>query len=314
MATPTWQTILARGQQTVGVWTQFAPAFNVDDLTLALHEADVNALAPLGLIVEQKQDAVDDARTARDATAKAIGDFGVRMARKLDGELSPADPFHRDLEDIRSVAFDSIPGTLSRGQKTVSLWEKYNARRAAATPAKPALTVGGRTLALYKADVEALPGKTLGVEKAESVLRDARGDLRTLAARVDSNNKRWYAAWSGEFAAGSPERMALGQIDTGSPGSDEGGSLPGAPQNVGIITGAVGSGALAFQWDANAAEDGVASYKVYRAAAVLAQVVSPVVSVNLDNFAPGESVTLTVSAVNAAGEGPQSESATGTAG
>ena len=314
MATPTWQTILQRGQQTVGVWTQFAPAFAVDDLTLALHEADVNALAPLGLITEQKQDAVDDARAARDATLRAISDFGVRMARKLDGELSPADPFHRDIEDLRTVAFDSIPGTLARGQKTVSLWEKSNARRAAATPVKPALTVGGRTLALFKADVEGLPGRTLAVEKAESTLRDARCDLRTLASRADSNNKRWYAAWSGEFAAGSPERAALGQIDTGSPGADDGGSLPGAPQNVGIITGATDSGALTFQWDANAPADAVISYKVHRATAVLAEVAAPVISVNLDGFTPGESVTLTVSAVNAAGEGPLSVEATGTAG
>jgi len=34
---------------------------------------------------------------------------------------------------------------------------------------------------------------------------------------VDVNNKRWFAAWEGEFPAGSPERAALSQIDTGTP-------------------------------------------------------------------------------------------------
>jgi hypothetical protein len=117
MSTPTWQTILERGQQTVGVWTQFAPAFIVDDLTLALHETDVNALAPLGLVAEQKQDAADDVRAARDASMGIIRDFGTRMARKLDGDLSPSDPFHGDLEDIRTVAFESIKGRFRAGKR-----------------------------------------------------------------------------------------------------------------------------------------------------------------------------------------------------
>lgn len=149
----------------------------------------------------------------------------------------------------------------------MSLWDKYNVRRAAATPAKAALTVGGKTLAQYKAEVEGLPGKMLAVEKSESVLRDARSDLRVLAARVDTNNKRWYAAWSGEFSAGSPEREALGQIDTGSAGGSDaggdggggnsGGGDPG-PQlpvgaNVSVVSGD-GTATATIQFDAAGAD------------------------------------------------------------
>lgn len=56
-----------------------------------------------------------------------------------------------------------------------------------------------------------------GVENERGKHTQKSEALRTLATKVDVNNKRWFAAWEGEFATGSPERAALSQIDTGSP-------------------------------------------------------------------------------------------------
>lgn len=109
----------------------------------------------------------------------------------------------------------------------VALWKKVNARNAAASPVVPALLVGGVALATFQARVEGLPALQQTVEHKEANLRDKRGDLRRLADKVDTNNKRWYAAWQGEFPAGTPEGDALAQISTESGGSGEG--TPGEP-------------------------------------------------------------------------------------
>jgi hypothetical protein len=226
MAFPAWQHILSRAQQSLAVWQQHSPAFKVGTLTLAAHQGDVTALSPAGQTAADAQDAVDDARAAREAAQAAVASMNTRMPRKLDGELLPDDPFHGDLEDIRTLPSDSGPNIQARGQKVVALWKKVNARNAAATPVLPALVVGGVTLAAFTAQVEGLPGLQQTVEDKEASLRDARGDLRTLASRVDSNNKRWYAAWQGEFPAGTPEGDALAQIET-----EGGGSGQGGPEN-----------------------------------------------------------------------------------
>ena len=235
MPTPYWQIILQRGQQTIAVWNQHAPGFTVGTgaakLTLAAHSAEVAALAPLGQGVENDQEPLDDARAERDGLAGEIGSFSVRLMRKLDGELAPDDTLHGDLGDVRAVRLVSLADALTRGQKTVAPWLKYNGRRAAAQPPEGPVLVGGKTQAQYAAMVAALPGKMQAVETLESDLNRARGDLRRLAAKVDSANKRWYAAWQGEFPAGTPEGDALSQITTegGGAGSGEPGENPTPP-------------------------------------------------------------------------------------
>lgn len=211
----TWQTIHQRGQQTNAVWNTHAPAYTVGTLTLALHQADVAALPPAAQALTSQQDVVDAARADRDATCNLIKDLSTRVPRVLDGALEPGDPFHGDLEDIRAVEMTGLDTIITRGQRTRSLWEKVNARNAAAVPVQPPVVVGGKTVADLITALTALPVKTQAVEDARSVLSDKRSDLRTLAARVDKNNKRWYAAWEGNFPVGSPERDALSQIDTG---------------------------------------------------------------------------------------------------
>lgn len=227
MATPTWQQILERGQQTLAVWQQHSPGFTTRGLTLAAHQTDVAALSPASQLVADAQDVVDDARAARDAVIGSVAETCIRLPRKLDGELMPDDPYHADLEDIRRFDAESLPTTVSRGQRVLSLWKKLNARNAAASPVIPPLLVGGVAVATFQTQLESLPAKQQTVQDKEAILRDRRGELRTLATKVDRNNKRWYAAWQGEFPAGTPEGDALGQITTEGGGSGEG--TPGDP-------------------------------------------------------------------------------------
>jgi hypothetical protein len=265
MSTNTWQKVHQRGQQTAAVWGTHAPAFKVGGTTLAQHEADLAALQPLAQLVEDQQEVVDDMRNVRDDTLALIKDLATRLPRKLDGELAPEDPWHDDLVTIRNVEMTGLETIVKRGQQVLAVWEKFNAREAAATPARPPLLVGGKTAANLDAAIGGLAAKTKPVETAISVLNDRRSDLRAAVATAHRTNIRWFAAWSAEFAEGSPEHDALSQIDTGSGGSGGNGeppeppAAPATPQNVTFTQASPGQPVVA---DADAVA-GATLYKMY---------------------------------------------------
>ncbi len=210
-----WQSVASRGQASTAVWRTHSPGFTVGEITLVLHQTDVDNLPVAAQAVVTQEDLVDTARNARDMVIDLIKDLAIRFPRKLDGELGARDPFHADLKHIRVVEMDGLDSVVTRGQRALSLWVKFNARRVAAggTP----FLVGGSAVAVLSAALIDLPVKTQEVANEVSDLTDLRSDLLALKDKVDTNNKRWFAAWEGEFSVGSPERNALSQIDTGSP-------------------------------------------------------------------------------------------------
>lgn len=211
-----WQTLAKRGQGSTAIWRTHSAGFTFGEVTLPLHQDDVDALPVAAQAVVTQEDAVDTARAARDGKIAIIKDLAIRFPRKLDGELSARDSFHSDLRHIRAVEMDGISSVTTRGQRAFSLWMKFNARRVAAggTP----FLVGGLSVTVLGDALESLPDMTQLVANEVSTLNDLRDDLLKLKDRVDTNNKRWYAAWEGEFLAGSAERNALSQIDTGGGG------------------------------------------------------------------------------------------------
>lgn len=210
-----WQSVASRGQASTAIWRTHSPGFTVGEVTLPLHQADVDNLPIAAQPVVTQEDAVDTARNGRAAVIAVIKDLAVRFPRKLDGELAARDPFHADLQHIRVVEMDGLDTVVTRGQRALSLWVKFNTRRVAA--GGTAFLVGGHAVAVLSGALVALPTKTQLVADATSILADLRSALLALKDKVDTNNKRWYAAWQGEFLPGSPERDALSQIDTGTP-------------------------------------------------------------------------------------------------
>ena len=291
-----------------------APALEVGEISLGSHTTDVNAMPGLAQIVKDQEDVVDDARVARDASIATIKDLTVRMPRKLEGELGPKDPYHADIRTVRLTEIDDPKSATVRGQRMVSLLKKYNARQAAAVPAKPPLTVGGQGIAVLEAALAALLLSTQEVEDEISDLKDKRDDRDALTDKVDTNNKRLYVAMQGEFATGSAARAALDQIDTGhSGGGGEPPTVPATPENLALTPGAAASGLLTADWDA---VPGATSYKLRSGApgpeqTLLGTFTEPHAELSL---ASGVEQTLTVSALNDAGESPQSDPVTGTPG
>lgn len=210
-----WEDIYHRGQQSIGVWSTFAPALTVGEVALAGHTTDTAALQTKANERDVQQDVVDVARDARGTNATIMDDLCVRFPRKLEGELPPNDPLHLEIADLRAINPDSPDALAARTRRTVSLWHRYNTQRAAAVPPQPAFLVGGLAVAALEAALANQHTLLQNIENERGKLAQKREALRTLAAKVDRNNKRWFAAWEGEFAEGSAERAALSQIDTG---------------------------------------------------------------------------------------------------
>ncbi len=212
-----WEEIYHRGQQSIGVWNTFAPAFVFGEVTLASHTTDVNGLQTKANERDVQQDVLDVARLNRDGNLKFMEDLCIRFPRKLEGELAAADPLHAEIADLRAIIPDTADKIAQRTRRTLSLWNRINAQRAAAVPPLPAFQVGSNVVAQLDTALTNQNALMQGVENERGKHTQKNEALRTLATKVGVNNKRWFAAWEGEFAPGSPERAALSQIDTGSP-------------------------------------------------------------------------------------------------
>ena len=226
-----WQTMHLRGQQTIGVWGTFSAAFQVGALTLTEHTADVALILTHVNDRDVQQDVLDDAMLARDANFDLIHDIAVRVPQLIDATLEDSDPLNNDLDDIFGVNPDSQHGSMERSRRIISLWHRVNAKRAAMTPALPALLLGSTSVADLTTAVANHPGLMQIVENERSELSQTKSQLQTTARRVDRNNKRWYGAWGTNFAVGSPEHLAmLSQITT------ETGTIAPSAQEILLLT------------------------------------------------------------------------------
>lgn len=209
-----WEEPHVRGQQTIGVWGTFAPAFTVGELTLAAHTADVALILTHVNEREVQKDVYDDAVSARDNNAAFIRDINVRAPGLIDATLSPDDDLRGDLGDVFNVDQRTIEGVTSRARVVISLWNRTNAKRAAATPPLGPLLVGTTAVAALQAAVNNHPSLLQTIENEQAELGQKRSQLRSTADRVDRNNKRWYKAWGNNYPPGTPENDGLSQVDT----------------------------------------------------------------------------------------------------
>lgn len=211
-----WEGGYHRGQQTNGVCITFAPAFKWGEVTLASHTLDVSGLQTKANERDVQQDVVDVSRLLRDANLKFMEDLCIRFPRKLEGELKPDDALHHEIAGLREINPDTPDNIAARVRRTISLWNRVNAPLLANVPPLDPFKVGGIEVAALQTALTNQNTLMQNVENERGKLTQKREALRLLAVKVDENNKRWYAAWEGEFAVGSPERNALSQINTGS--------------------------------------------------------------------------------------------------
>lgn len=217
-----WQEVFTRYQQTRAIWNEFDAAFTVGALTLTQHGTDGDALLTAATARDVAQDAVDDARDARDTKAGWLTDLCIRVPRAIAGQLAPDDDLLNEVADVQGIEIKSLDDIGARGRKVISLWTRVNAARAAAVPPQAELKVKAAitgdpdvTLAAFSAALDAFPPALQTVENKKSALNKTRSALQRQTTKVDQNNKRWFSAWDGNYPEGSAEKDALSQIDTG---------------------------------------------------------------------------------------------------
>ena len=160
------------------------------------------------------QDGLDTARDSRDTGVKTLRDFCTRGCRLIAGTAPADDTIAEKVRAVYGVRGQSFRAVEERSYKLISAWQAVNEHRVGNT--QPPLLVGTATVSSFQSLVGNYAQLLRNVSNKEDTEREKRTGLRTLVDRVDKNNKRWYKSWQGQFPAGSPERAALAQIDTGS--------------------------------------------------------------------------------------------------
>jgi hypothetical protein len=224
----TYQEILTRGQQTNGVWEHFAPELKFGTLALAGHQADVAAMPGADQAVVDAEAVIDARRDVRNGKLALVEELARRLPRVAADSLAPDDSLQDDIAKLQGVEMKSEEAKMDRGQATLTLWTGANARRAAAIPVQPPLTIvkaggGNWAVADLAAALTAVPELEQEVKNAAAPLSEVRSARRRLASRTDRNNKRWYGAWGAHFPEGSAEHDALSQITTEGGGSGDAG-------------------------------------------------------------------------------------------
>ncbi len=212
-----WQDVTTRADASNGIWQTFNPTFKAGELTLAAHQADTVLLATRNQEKVTQEGVADAARDARNANLAVIRDLAIRVPRAFEATLPPEDSLMDDIELLRNTPLDGAADIQSRGQDVLTLWTNGNLHRAAQSPAQAALVVGGKAVAVLQAALTGVQPLEATLSTERGALSKARSTLRTLTAKVDRNNKRWYLAWLAEYLPGTPENDALSLIDTGSP-------------------------------------------------------------------------------------------------
>ncbi len=210
-----WYEIHNRGLETIAVWQTFSSAFVVGELSLTTHTADVALLNDHIRECNTAQDETDLQRSDRDEIVAGLRDICVRATRLISGTLPPGDSMRKELRGVTSVRGQSQQALFSKCSRLVSVWTLVNTHRANMVESLPPLLVGAVDVTQFQASLTSHGASLQSVENKLAAFSRKKSQLRATATKVDRNNKRWYAAWQGQFATGSPERDALSQVSTG---------------------------------------------------------------------------------------------------
>jgi hypothetical protein len=209
-----WEPIRDRGNDTNAVWNEFNASFTVGSLTLGTHTADVALFEGLVQARDDAEDEYDEAIDAKDGNLHTLAGLNTRAVSVIRGNLEAGDALMLELQDVSGMRNDGSGKIMARGRKLATLWKKVNAARAAGSPTLAPIEVGGAVVDAVDTALAANEPLLMAVSGKLSAWSSARSALRALSSKVDKNNKRWYEAWSGNYAPGSPEYDALSQIDT----------------------------------------------------------------------------------------------------
>lgn len=208
--------IFQRGLASAAIWNNNAATFMVGELSLTNYLVQVNLLSTRLFELAQGEDALHTARMGRDNAAGPLREFIPNACRVITGTAAIGDTVADKVQAVYRVKGKSFADLQEKTEKLIVAWTSVNAHRANLGPAQPPLLVGTKTVGALQSDCANYAQLIKNVWDKEDPLATKRQQVNNIAALVDKYNKRFYKAWLGNWPAGSPERAALGIIDTGS--------------------------------------------------------------------------------------------------
>ena len=208
--------IFERGLASGAIWNNNAPTFTVGELSLSAYLGQVNLLSTRLYELAQGEDTLHTARMGRDNVAANLLALIPNACRLISSTAAIGDAIADKVQAVYRVKGKAFVDVKQKAEKLVIAWSAVNAHRAALSPVQQPLLVGLKTVQELQSDCGNYAQLLKNVWDKEDPLATKRQQVSNIAALVDQYNKRFYKAWLGNWPAGSPQRAALGIIDTGS--------------------------------------------------------------------------------------------------
>jgi hypothetical protein len=213
-----WEVTKNRAQETLPVWNQYLPTYQVGGKTPADLTALIDGFEPL---MQQRTDAQDtyDAcfRAGQDALLR-MKSLGTKVPAIIEAHLDENAGIMKDVDDLYRTPVRSEGTILKRLRDLLPVWARANAAMAASVPAQPPITrlVGGvvYTVATAKTLLDGYTDVVKDLKDKEELLDRKRAELRTHDRETDQLNKRWYKAVKASHEPGTDVYEALSGITT----------------------------------------------------------------------------------------------------
>ena len=220
-----YQDIQNRAGQTVAILNQYLPTLKVGTVDSTGLLALSQALEGLAQTRDNELASYDAANNAENQGFLTLQALSLALPQAAESELDDTVPAESALIDLLASVYAVVPRTtelaLERSHKLVSVLNKINTYLTTATPARPAITTGGKGVTDLIATMAAQPGLEQTLEDHAVEVTTARTTLRVAATTVDRLNKRFYGKLQAEARTNATLATALSGITTTS------GNLPG---------------------------------------------------------------------------------------
>ena len=250
------QTIQNRAGETAAVINQAIPGLSIGGVTSAGLLAASLGLDGLAQARDNALAAFDASNNAENQGFLSIQSLTLALPQAADGDLDDEIAAESALLDLLSPVYAITPRSteyaLQRGKKLVSALTRINDYLDALTPARAAITSGGKGIAQLTAALDGQPALEQAEEDRAADARASRGALRVAATGLDRLNKRFYSRLQSEARSNPALAEALAQITT------ESGNLPATLGIKSILQGGSDSLHLLLSYD-NGSYDGSAS-------------------------------------------------------
>lgn len=213
-----WEVTKNRAQETLPVWTNYAPDLVVAGKTPADLEALIDGFEPLVQARTLAQDGVDAAYYATQDALQRMRVLGTRVPQIIEGQLDENALLMKDVDDLFRTSPRTESSILKRLRMLLPVWERANTALAALTPAQPAITraVGGvvYTVAAATTLLDSYTALIKTRKNKEEELDITRQALAEHDRACDQLNKRWYKVAKATADPGQPLYDELEDITT----------------------------------------------------------------------------------------------------